>query len=262
LYVVLPYLALTIVGYYLPIDLDHGRGQIQAVYPSPPGAVVDLGVYIQPSRARRLAERIGHVWIPPWLLRPGMSGSGSLVLAQEGAADVTLSWCLVISGREPRPTVQITITPAQAARLLASYAEVSFGGVGLSWSIQQAHLETVSTSSVPTPACELALQATGSVRMRFGAAVSEVPITRLRCHLTIRYEHRGLGWHPQLELAIDDLETPAVQGALLTSPSSRAQIALLINSHLTRRLADTILPEWFPTDAVALGDVEAPAAQH
>jgi hypothetical protein len=253
LFTALPYIAIGIAGRWLPCVL--GGLSVEELRAHAAGDPVNIAVFVRPDRARALISAAApRLWLPPWLLRRGQSASGTAQVDAEGDV-VPLAWRLVISGSEPRPTVALRLTTAQAARLLAPYADMSAGSMAASWRIERARIEHVSRVEGPAPEWELAMDASGSVRLAIAGEGGDLPITRLRARLRLRFTPMPNGLSLSASIAIDEIATDAPEAAMLATTATRRQLEGLINAELKHRLAETVLPGFFPTDAVVTGEI-------
>jgi hypothetical protein len=258
LYAALPYLLIGTAQRWLPLAVGDGA-VIEEVSASPAADPVNLAVYVRPGRARQLVEdAVPRAWLPPWLLRRGQSASGTVAEATD-IGQMKLSWRLVISGGEPRPTVVVRLTTPQAAALLAPYTDVDFGGAKVACVIERATLALESRVDGPAPEWLLRVEAKGRLRFELGAGGSDVPISRLVTHLRLRFTRVPQGWAVAPALTLDALESDAADAPMISAPSTRRQLEGVINSELRRHLGGETLPPWFPTDAVISGEISPEA---
>jgi hypothetical protein len=258
LYAALPYIAIGTAQRWLPLDAGDGA-VIEELSASPSADPVNLAVYVRPGRARHLVEdAMPRAWLPPWLLRRGQCAGGTAAMVTTLGV-MKLSWRLVISGGEPRPTVVVRLTTPQAAALLEPYTDVDFGGAKVACAIDTAKLTLEDRVDGAAPEWLLRVEARGRLRFVIGESVSDVPISRLVTHLRLRFTRVAQGWTVAPAFTLDLLESDAADAPMISAPSTRRQLEGVVNSELRRHLGEQILPPWFPTDAAISGEISPEA---
>jgi hypothetical protein len=260
LYAALPYLAIAVAQHWLPHPAGDGATvtEASAVAPAHP---IEVAMYVQPGRARRLLREGEGVWLPPWLLRSGQSVGGTVGIASAPTSVPTmLGWRLVISSGDAPPTLLLRLTAAEVAAMLAPYASIDLDparGIAISYVVERSDLRIEDRRAGDAPEWNLRIEAQGRLGMSIGGMASDVPVSRLLAHLRIRFTRVAHGWSPSAVVAIDSIESPSTDLPMVTSPATRRQLEGLLNGLLRRQAAGVTLPEWFPMDAVVEGRVGA-----
>lgn len=238
----LPRLICLVVNARLPRELGP-QATLLAVQPDagglPPAPIV---LEVDPDLARRLAADASGRWIPPGVVRHGMTAVGTL----RGAGNRAVSWRgTAISGTVP-PRLSITLTPDQAAALIEAAGPQDTGsGIALIPRIESLELAALPDDGTSR---HFRVEAAGSLRLEGLGLAVKLPIRRLVARLTVEFTPAAAGWEPRITVAIDVLESPLPPLPGITDVSWRRMLAGWIEELIADQLANRTLPAWFPTD--------------
>lgn len=197
---------------------------------------------VDPSLMRRIASDASGYWIPPGIVRRGLTAVGTL----RGTDNVTVPWQVVaVDGVSP-PRLSIALSPEQANALIAgALHRRSSNGIDI-----VPELAAVEISALPDDGASrrFRIETSGALRVRSGSMSVRLPVRRLAAQLTIDFTPAAGGWEPGAHLAIDALESPLPPLPGMDASTWQRLLGTWAEDAITEQLAGRTIPAWFPTD--------------
>src|SRR4051812_14921368 len=176
-----PGLACALVGRRLPVDLGHGY-ELTGAATRGATTSTQARLALSPARARALANSVDRLWLPPGLLRSGLTLDGTGRLPRDL---VDFEWRVAVA-HQPRPTVDIRLTADEANDLFSPYRRLPVDrehGVFLTWMVREATARDDDAPGQATGQRRVRVDAIGEMRLEWRKRAWRVEVRHLIAHL-------------------------------------------------------------------------------
>lgn len=243
LWLLLPRLLCLVANTRLPRELGQ-QATLLALEPTahrqrtPPPILLE----VDPALMRRIAADASGRWIPPGVVRHGLTAVGTL----RGAGNITVPWqVMAVDGAVP-PRLSVSLSPQQADALIAGSIRRS-GGHGIAIAPELASAEVAALPD-DGPSRRFRVEAAGSLRVSSGSVSVRLPVRRLVAEITIEFTPAEGGWEPGVRLDITALESPLPPIPGIDDAAWRKLLGAWAEGSIADQLAGRTIPAWFPTD--------------
>ncbi|MBA3707765.1 MAG: hypothetical protein H0W83_02965 [Planctomycetes bacterium] len=234
----------------LPLDLGH-RQVMTSVSTSPLPGASQMTLRLAPGRARRLANSIDGIWVPPGLIRSGATSIGTGRLPHDL---VNYSWRVAIESAATRPVLAIRLTREEANDLFDPYRRIPIDrdrGIVLTYVIDDAAIHDDDQTGQTRYQRRLRIDAVGVMTFHLKSLHVDVPIRHLVGHLDWNFRPAGGRLIPACTVTVDsvDADMPPIP-FMPSSDRIWRKLESSLTRSLTKHLARHPLPGGAPIEAL------------
>jgi hypothetical protein len=241
-WLLLPRIACGIANASLPRDLGPGATLLALSPGRPSSTPPPILLELDPALMRRIAAEASRRWVPPGVIRHGLTAVGAV----HGAGGRSVPWQVVAVDGVVPPRLSISLSPEEADALIATAASLpTIAGLAIS-----PRLSSVELAALPDDGADrrFRVEASGALRLAGGSLRLELPVRRIVARVSAAFRPAEGGWEPIIGVSIDELDAPLPPIPGIDAATWRRLLGEWAQSAIAAGLANRTVPPWFPLD--------------
>ncbi len=207
-----------------------------------------------PGRARRLADSLDGMWLPPGLVRPGLNFDGTGRLPRDL---VPFTWKANVVSGGPRPVLALRLTRDEANDLFSPFRRFPIDrdrGMFFSYVLHDASIHDDDRPGQGPDHRRLRVDATGEMCFEWGRWRHRIEVRRFTAHLDWTFEHVARGLKPGCVMTIDAVDADLPHVPFITDWDAQWRtLEASANKSFAKHLSKHALPEGSPIEALVDG---------